>query len=167
METSVKGVQPIAFENAVWAYTLGTAVALKKGASKAADEMCIRDRPSPWLRACRRGAAPCARCSRRRAAPCGALLRSARLPGHPHRPSAAPGPVPHIPRAMGAPCAAAGSAKGWLSVIRIEVCRRDRSERYVRHPLDVVSVGDVVRVRVLEVDQKRGRISLTMKQVEE
>ena len=41
------------------------------------------------------------------------------------------------------------------------------SERYVRHPLDVVSVGDVVRVRVLEVDQKRGRISLTMKQVEE
>ena len=27
----VKGVQPIAFENAVWAYTLGCAVALKKG----------------------------------------------------------------------------------------------------------------------------------------
>ena len=33
----VKGVQPIAFENAVWAYTLGTAVALKKGINKAAD----------------------------------------------------------------------------------------------------------------------------------
>ena len=33
----VKGVQPIAFENAVWAYTLGTAIALKKGISKAAD----------------------------------------------------------------------------------------------------------------------------------
>lgn len=33
----VKGVQPIAFENAVWAYTLGTAVALKKGIKKAAD----------------------------------------------------------------------------------------------------------------------------------
>ena len=29
----VKGVQPIAFENAVWAYTLGTAIALKKGAA--------------------------------------------------------------------------------------------------------------------------------------
>ena len=36
----VKGVQPIAFENAVWAYTLGTALAIKQGvtgASKAAE----------------------------------------------------------------------------------------------------------------------------------
>ncbi len=37
VEAIVKGVQPIAFENAVWAYTLGTAVALKKGIKKAAD----------------------------------------------------------------------------------------------------------------------------------
>lgn len=33
----VKGVQPIAFENASWAYTLGCAVAIKKGAKTAAD----------------------------------------------------------------------------------------------------------------------------------
>ena len=33
----VKGVQPIAFENASWAYTLGSAVALKKGVSSAAE----------------------------------------------------------------------------------------------------------------------------------
>ncbi len=33
----VKGVQQIAFENAVWAYTLGTAIALKKGITKAAE----------------------------------------------------------------------------------------------------------------------------------
>ena len=33
----VKGVQPIAFENASWAYTLGCAVALKKGCNSAAD----------------------------------------------------------------------------------------------------------------------------------
>ena len=33
----VKGVQPIAFENAVWAYPLGVAVALKKGITKAAE----------------------------------------------------------------------------------------------------------------------------------
>ena len=33
----VKGVQPIAFENASWAYTLGCAVALKKGCTTAAD----------------------------------------------------------------------------------------------------------------------------------
>ena len=30
VEEIVKGVQPIAFENACWAYTLGTAIALKK-----------------------------------------------------------------------------------------------------------------------------------------
>ena len=33
----VKGVQPIAFENASWAYTLGCAVALKKGTKTAAE----------------------------------------------------------------------------------------------------------------------------------
>ncbi len=37
VESIVKGVQPIAFENAVWAYTLGVAIALKKGITKAAD----------------------------------------------------------------------------------------------------------------------------------
>ena len=37
VDAIVKGVQPIAFENAVWAYTLGTAIALKKGAHTAAD----------------------------------------------------------------------------------------------------------------------------------
>ena len=38
--------------------------------------------------------------------------------------------------------------------------------KYIRHPSEVVSVGDVVKVRVLEVDEKRKRISLTMKDVE-
>ena len=33
----VKGVQPICFENACWAYTLGAAIAIKKGCIKAAD----------------------------------------------------------------------------------------------------------------------------------
>ncbi|WP_296626476.1 GGGtGRT protein [uncultured Negativibacillus sp.] len=37
VESIVKGVQPIAFENAVWAYTLGAAIALKKDITKAAD----------------------------------------------------------------------------------------------------------------------------------
>ncbi|MGE5529880.1 MAG: GGGtGRT protein [Patescibacteria group bacterium] len=36
-EETVRSVQPIAFENAVWAYTLGTAVALKQGKKRAAD----------------------------------------------------------------------------------------------------------------------------------
>ena len=33
----VKSTQPIAFENAMWAYTLGAAIAIKKGCTKAAD----------------------------------------------------------------------------------------------------------------------------------
>ena len=33
----VKGVQPICFENAAWAYTLGAAIAIKKGCKKASD----------------------------------------------------------------------------------------------------------------------------------
>ena len=37
VDAIVKGVQPIAFENAVWAYTLGVALALKKGVKNAAD----------------------------------------------------------------------------------------------------------------------------------
>ena len=37
VEAIVKGIQPIAFDNAVWAYTLGAAIALKKQAATAAD----------------------------------------------------------------------------------------------------------------------------------
>ncbi|MBU3180477.1 Tex family protein [Clostridium psychrophilum] len=37
------------------------------------------------------------------------------------------------------------------------------SNKFVRHPLDVVKVGDIVEVSVLDVDEKRKRISLSMK----
>ena len=37
----VKGVQPIAFENAVWAYTLGVALALKRGITDAAEASAV------------------------------------------------------------------------------------------------------------------------------
>ena len=37
------------------------------------------------------------------------------------------------------------------------------SNKFIKRPSEVVSVGDVVKVAVLDVDQKRGRISLTMK----
>ncbi|AFK87626.1 MULTISPECIES: Tex family protein [Thermoanaerobacterium] len=39
----------------------------------------------------------------------------------------------------------------------------EMSQKYVNHPLDVVSVGDVVKVRVIDVDVERNRISLSMK----
>ena len=38
------------------------------------------------------------------------------------------------------------------------------SDRFVKHPLDVVSVGDNVTVWVLNVDLKKGRVGLTMRQ---
>ena len=37
------------------------------------------------------------------------------------------------------------------------------TERYIKHPLEAVSVGDIVEVKVLSVDMKKKRISLTMK----
>ena len=37
------------------------------------------------------------------------------------------------------------------------------SDKYIRHPLEVVSVGDIVDVQVLSVDVKKKRIQLTMK----
>ncbi|HIU81589.1 MAG TPA: GGGtGRT protein [Candidatus Ornithoclostridium faecavium] len=37
VESIVKGIQPIAFENAVWAYTVGCAVAIKKNCKKASE----------------------------------------------------------------------------------------------------------------------------------
>ena len=41
VEAIVKGVQPIAFENAVWAYTLGVALAIKGGVKNASDAAAV------------------------------------------------------------------------------------------------------------------------------
>lgn len=40
------------------------------------------------------------------------------------------------------------------------------SNRFVKHPLDIVSVGDVVTVWVDSIDQKKGRVALTMRKPE-
>jgi uncharacterized protein len=37
------------------------------------------------------------------------------------------------------------------------------SYKYVEHPLDVISVGDTVRVKIIDIDKKRKRISLSRK----
>ena len=37
------------------------------------------------------------------------------------------------------------------------------SDKYIKHPLEAVSVGDVVEVKVISVDQKKKRIGLTMR----
>ena len=37
------------------------------------------------------------------------------------------------------------------------------ADRYIKHPLDVVKVGDIVNVKILGIDVKKNRISLTMK----
>ena len=40
-------------------------------------------------------------------------------------------------------------------------------ERFIRHPSEVVAVGDIVKVVVLDVDEKKHRISLSMKQAKQ
>lgn len=45
------------------------------------------------------------------------------------------------------------------------VHKSQMANRFVKHPLDIVKVGDVIKVRIMEVDEKRKRISLTMKDV--
>jgi uncharacterized protein len=37
------------------------------------------------------------------------------------------------------------------------------SDRYIKHPTEVVKVGDIVNVTVLSVDEAKKRIALTMK----
>ncbi len=46
------------------------------------------------------------------------------------------------------------------------VHKSQMSDRFVKHPLDIVKVGDIVEVRVLDIDIKRKRISLSMKKEE-
>ena len=45
------------------------------------------------------------------------------------------------------------------------VHKSQMANKFVKHPLDIVKVGDVIKVRIMEVDEKRKRISLTMKDV--
>ncbi|NOW07367.1 Tex family protein [Clostridium beijerinckii] len=47
------------------------------------------------------------------------------------------------------------------------VHKSQMANRFVKHPLDIVKVGDIVKVAILEVDEKRKRISLTMKDIDE
>ena len=42
----------------------------------------------------------------------------------------------------------------------------EMADRYVKDPLTVVAVGQVVQVRVLKVDRQRGRVQLSMKGIE-
>ena len=41
------------------------------------------------------------------------------------------------------------------------------SKKRVKHPLDVVSVGDILNVMIISIDEKRNRIGLSLKQVPE
>jgi uncharacterized protein len=39
------------------------------------------------------------------------------------------------------------------------------ADRYVKNPFQVVGVGDVVTVKVINIDLERGRIGLSMKDI--
>ena len=49
----------------------------------------------------------------------------------------------------------------YITTTRVHISQM--TDRYIRHPLEAVSVGDVVEVQVLSVDLQKKRISLTMK----
>ena len=46
------------------------------------------------------------------------------------------------------------------------VHKSQMANKFVKHPLDIVRVGDVIKVKIMEVDTKRKRISLTMKDID-
>ena len=39
------------------------------------------------------------------------------------------------------------------------------TDKYIKHPLEAVSVGDIVEVKVMSIDLAKKRIQLTMKNV--
>ena len=41
------------------------------------------------------------------------------------------------------------------------------SDKYVKHPMDVVSVGDTVKVKIISIDYHRGKVGLTMKGIKQ
>lgn len=47
------------------------------------------------------------------------------------------------------------------------VHKSQMANKFVKHPLDIVKVGDIVKVKIIDVDSKRNRISLSMKDVSE
>ena len=41
----------------------------------------------------------------------------------------------------------------------------EMSEKYVKNPMDIVSVGDIVKVRVIKIDLEKKKVSLSMKNI--
>jgi uncharacterized protein len=41
----------------------------------------------------------------------------------------------------------------------------EMADRFIRSPLEVVKINDIVKVKVISVDEKRNRIGLSMKNV--
>lgn len=39
------------------------------------------------------------------------------------------------------------------------------SNKFIKHPKDIVTVGDIVEVKIIDIDKDKGRISLTMKDI--
>ena len=39
------------------------------------------------------------------------------------------------------------------------------SNKFIKHPTDVLSVGDIIKVKIVDIDLKKNRISLSMKDV--
>ena len=40
------------------------------------------------------------------------------------------------------------------------------ADKFIKHPMDILSVGDIVHVKIVDIDVKRGRISLSMRDID-
>lgn len=40
------------------------------------------------------------------------------------------------------------------------------ADKFVKHPMDIVAIGDIVKVKVIDIDPKKNRISLSMKDID-
>ena len=38
-------------------------------------------------------------------------------------------------------------------------------DKFIKHPMDILSVGDIVKVKIVDIDTKKGKISLSMRQI--
>ena len=94
----VKGIQPICFENACWAYTVGAAIALKTGVKTAAEAAeAIGDRPAGLLHRRLRRRRPQGRSGPRQ--PGRHAAAATRPSASPSWPVTSPSPLPKAPSA--------------------------------------------------------------------
>ena len=150
----VRSTQPICFENAVWAYTVGAAIAIKSGAKKAYQAAEKIGVGVPTMQDITKELMRPGRDPRDELPP--PMLRTDVMDMKDLKPGMElKGTVRNVID-FGAFVDIGVHQDGLVHI-------SEMTERFIKHPLEAVSVGDIVDVRVIGVDMKKKRISLSMK----